>query len=60
MAQCKLDPRAEAPFWNGQFLANCMQAKGYIRDDTLPYSKNAWCADIMTAGQESECYRADS
>ena len=62
MAKCKLNPNAQvdAGMADVTFLANCMEAKGYIRDDTLYWSRGAKCADLMSAGEEAGCYRPDN
>jgi hypothetical protein len=60
MAQCKLEPKAEAPLWNEVFLQNCMEARGFVRDDSLLVNSNLRCAGDMSAATESACYRHDS
>jgi hypothetical protein len=60
MAQCKLEPKAEAPLWDEVFLENCMEAKGFVRDDSLSINLNLQCADDVSAATEPACYRHDS
>ncbi len=64
LAQCKLEPAAQIQnyttfqHYNGTYLENCMQAKGYVQDGKLT-ALSERCLDLIWSAEQPSCYRPD-
>ena len=63
MAQCKREPAAQSienqPTMWGDYLRNCMQAKGYVLDSKITIQGKA-CTGLFWPYDQAACYRPDS
>jgi len=62
LAQCKFMPAAKDRLgvWDTKYLAACMQAHGYIVDDSLTGQDGEKCVNLPSPQIDARCYRLDS